>query len=247
MFFGPASGSRKCRPQSRPMGAQIHLVLHLNELSRAVGALNQKVWRVAPHNAAVVKGNRDWLGNDRGGRVKKARDCYKVPFKRALMLRSPRAQWLEADDMRAPTQWNPPQYSPECRCTQYAIVAHLSASSQLRHQTIIYNTLILFPSDDRPVHYLWNNDNAHRARHWLPGGRFFVHARRGNRQDAGNPKLRPNPRRTCERARRNRIVQTVHCADHQRTCNGMTHEPLTRRLAVAARCGLRRKVLTFPA
>ena len=75
------------------------------------------------------------------------------------MLRSPCAQWLEADDMRAPTQRNPPQYSPECRCTQYAIVAHLWASSQLRPRTNTYNALILISRDEQSVHYLWNIDS----------------------------------------------------------------------------------------
>jgi hypothetical protein len=83
---------------------QIHAVLHLDKLSQPAVALDQIVWRVTPHNVAILKGNRDRLGNDRGGGVKKAGDYYKVPFKRALMLRSPCAQWLEADDMRALTQ-----------------------------------------------------------------------------------------------------------------------------------------------
>ena len=86
-----------------------------------------------------------------------------LAFKRALMLRSPCAQWLEADDMRAPTQRNPPQYSPECLCTQYAIVAHFCASSQLQHQTIISNALISISHDQRSVHYLWNIDISSRA------------------------------------------------------------------------------------
>jgi hypothetical protein len=62
--------------------------------------------------------------------------------------------------MRAPTQRNPPQYSPECWCTQHAIVAHLSASSQLRHQTNISNALILSTHDKQLVHYLRHIDSA---------------------------------------------------------------------------------------
>jgi hypothetical protein len=75
------------------------------------------------------------------------------------MLRSPCAQWLEADDMRAPTQRNPPQYSPECLCTQYVIVAHLYVSSQMQHRTNRSNALILISRDEQSVHYLRNIDS----------------------------------------------------------------------------------------
>jgi len=46
---------------------------------------------------------------------------------------------------------------------QFAIAAHLKASSQLRHQTGISNALILHSHEERPVHYLWHIDSRRCA------------------------------------------------------------------------------------
>lgn len=151
MLECPSARHDECRPEPRPVRAQMGPVLYFDELCGTVGAVDEVIRGVASRAETIPEGERDGLRDDGGGRVKKARQSDEVTFEGTLVFGSAYRKRPEADDMKTSAERNPPQSPSGFGVTQYTIMAHFELSSKLRNKAYAPNSLFQLRAAVRSV------------------------------------------------------------------------------------------------
>src|SRR5712691_6491578 len=134
MLVGPSACGYKCRPESSPTRVQIDAVLDLDELRRGADPAYEEIGRISTPVEAVLECERDGLRDDRSGGVEKARQGDEISFEGTLVFRSARGERLEANDVGASAERNPPQSPSGSAFTQFTIMAHFKVQFTVKAQ-----------------------------------------------------------------------------------------------------------------